>query len=64
MSKGRTPDTTPNKVMNASAKSTSNPDGSRTFSIAYNDENGNRLSGELTVSVENGALVARSAVAV
>jgi hypothetical protein len=61
MAKGRTPDKNPNKVMTA-LKNTLNSDGSRTFTIAFNDENGNRTEGEITLAVENGVLVQRPAV--
>jgi hypothetical protein len=62
MAKGRTPDATPNKVMNPIAKSVSNEDGSRTLIVPYNDENGNRTEGEITLVVENGVLTMKASV--
>jgi len=62
MAKGRTPDKTPNKVMNPSAKSVSHEDGSRTLTIAYNDENGDRINGEITLAVENGTLTIKETI--
>lgn len=57
---GRKPNATPNKVMvpNAS-KTVSNEDGSRTLSVPFNDENGTRRVGEITLAVENGRIVQR-----
>lgn len=60
---GRKPDTKPGKVMVPDASKTKSlEDGSRSLTLAYNDSNGVRHTGEIIVYVENDVLCARAAV--
>ena len=53
---GRTPDKTPNKVM-TSVRSESNTDGSRTLTVVFNNDKGERSEQNVTLAVKDNAIV-------